>query len=157
MSKLQSGESAPNFTLTDTERNKVSLEQLVEKGTVLLLFYPFAFSSTCTEEMCTVRDNHKLYQSLDTVVAGISVDSFFTLKAFKQFENINYTLLSDFNKTVSRNYGVLYEDFYGMKGVSKRAAFIIDKGRTIQYAEVLSDADQLPDFRSIQDLLSKIK
>ncbi|HYW34087.1 MAG TPA: redoxin domain-containing protein, partial [Balneolaceae bacterium] len=123
---------------------------------VVLLFFPLAFSPTCTEEVCTMRDNMKLYNSLDARVIGISVDSFFTLKAFKDAENLNFTLLSDFNKEASQKYGVLYDEFYGMKGVSKRAAFVIGKSGKIVYAEVLEDAGKLPDFDSIHEALNTL-
>jgi peroxiredoxin len=103
-----------------------------------------------------MRDNMKLYNSLDAKIIGISVDSFFTLKEFKKTENLNFTLLSDFNKEVSENYGVLYEDYFGMKGVSKRAAFVINKDGEVAYAEVLDDSGNQPDYDAIQKTLSEI-
>lgn len=152
--KLTTGDKAPNFKLNNTEGEQISLEDLVKNGgDTLLLFFPLAFSSVCTDEVCTLRDNMKLYDSLDTAVAGISVDSFFTLKEFKKANNLNFPLLSDFNKEVSEKYGVLYEDFFGMKGVSKRSAFIINSEGVITYAEVLDDSSKQPDFKGIQKAL----
>ncbi len=154
MSDLK-GQSAPDFTLQNTQGESVTISDFTGEKNVVLLFFPLAFSSTCTEELCTMRDNMKLYNSLDAKVIGISVDSFFTLQNFKKSENINFTLLSDFNKEVSEKYGALYDDFFGMHGVSKRAAFVINKEGEIVYAEVLDDASELPDFDSMQQALSQ--
>lgn len=154
--KIATGDKAPDFILQNTDGEKIALDAQSGDKNVVLLFFPLAFTSTCTEEMCTMRDNVKLYNSLDAKLFGISVDSFFTLKEFKKSENLNFTLLSDFNKKVSKRYGTLYEDFFGMKGVSKRAVFVIDKEGTVQYAEVLEDAGQQPDFDAIQQTLSDL-
>lgn len=147
---------APDFTLQNTKGNEISLSDYKGKYNVVLLFFPLAFSDTCTKELCSTRDNMKLYNSMGAEVIGISVDSFFTLKEFKKRENFNFTLLSDFNKKVSSKYGVLYEDYYGMKGVAKRSVFVIDKQGTIRYREVLQDSSKLPDFKGIQKSLSEL-
>lgn len=152
--KLNKGDKVSNFTLQDTNGENVVLKDLAEDSKVLLLFFPLAFSSTCTEELCQTRDNMKLYNSLSTTVVGISVDSFFTLKEFKKANNLNFTLLSDFNKEVSTQFGAIYDDYFGMKGVSKRASFIVNEQLEIEYAEVLDDSGKLPDFKSIQKALS---
>src|SRR5438309_11914916 len=113
------GQLAPDFTLYDSEKNKVTLSEL-RGNNVLLLFFPLAFTSVCTAELCSVRDNFKMYEQLDVNPIGISVDSIYTLAKFKEEQHLNFSLLSDFNKEVSGLYGVLYETFgYGMKGVSK--------------------------------------
>lgn len=147
---------APDFTLQNTVGEEVRLSDYRGRKNVVLLFFPLAFSSTCTEELCKSRDNMKLYNSMDATVMGISVDSFFALRAFKKAENLNFTLLSDFNKEVSQQYGVLNDDFYGMKGVAKRASFVIDKEGTIRYEEILEDAGNLPDFKAIRQSLRKL-
>jgi len=147
---------APDFTLQNTKGEKVSLSDFYKVKNVVLLFFPLAFSSTCTKELCTIRDNMKLYNSLDAAVIGISIDSFFTLREFKKTKNLNFTLLSDFNSEVSKAYGVLNNDFYGMKGVSKRASFVIDKQGTIKHHEILEDASKLPDYKTIQQALNKL-
>lgn len=147
---------APDFTLQNTEGEEISLSDFKNDKNIVLLFFPLAFSSTCTEELCTTRDNMKLYNSMDAKVIGISVDSFFTLKAFKNSENLNFTLLSDFNKEVSENYDALYNDYFGMQGVSKRAAFVIDKEGIIRHREVLEDSGKLPDFKAIQNILADL-
>ena len=143
---LQIGQIAPDFTLFDSDKKKVSLNE--HRGeNVLLLFFPFAFSSVCTAELCAVRDNISKYDSVQAKVFGISVDSLYTLAKFKIDQNLNFTLLSDFNKEISYTYEAFYETFsYGMKGVSKRAAFIIDKIGLVQYVEVLENASEQPKF-----------
>ncbi|TVQ02125.1 MAG: peroxiredoxin [Balneolaceae bacterium] len=151
---MKKGDKAPDFSLQNTEGNYITLSEITGEGKSLLLFFPLAFSGICTDEMCIIRDNMKLYNSLKVNVAGISIDSFFTLREFKRSNNLNFILLSDFNKTASRNYQCIYEDYYGMKGVSKRGAFVIDRDKTILYAEILDQDDQFPDFNTIFKHLS---
>jgi peroxiredoxin len=151
---LEVGQEAPDFTLYDTEKKEVNLKDL-RGSNVLLLFFPLAFTSVCTAELCSIRDNYKIYESLNVVPFGISVDSLHSLRKFKEEQNLNFSLLSDFNKDVSKMYNSLYETFgFGMKGVSKRAAFLIDKAGVIQYAEVLEDAGKQPDFQAIKEKLA---
>ncbi|MEX0608330.1 MAG: redoxin domain-containing protein [Balneolaceae bacterium] len=145
---------APNFTLKDTSGKDVNLESYYGDKKIVLLFFPLAFSSVCTKELCSVRDNLKVFDSLDSEVFGISVDSFFTLRAYKASNNLNFTLLSDFNKEVSKIYNVLDEDYFGLVGVSKRAVFVINKEGEIIHSEILDNADKLPDLIKVQDALS---
>lgn len=154
--KIEAGEQAPDFTLQNTEGQKVTLSNEVGESNIVLLFFPLAFSSTCTQELCTIRDNMKLYTSFDATLFGISVDSFFTLKEFKKAENLNFSLLSDFNKEVSADYGALYDDYFGMKGVSKRAVFVINREGEVVYEEILEDSGNLPDFDAIEETLSSL-
>lgn len=153
---LSVGDPAPDFTLFDSTKKEVTLSSM--KGhSVLLLFFPLAFTSTCTEELCSVRDNISWYNDLNTKVFGISVDALHSLAKYKEEQNINFTLLSDFNKEVSRSYDTIYEQFgYNMKGVSKRSAFLIDKNGIIQYAEVLENASEIPDFTKIKSTLESL-
>lgn len=155
--KIEIGHPAPDFTLYDSAKNKVTLSDL--KGqSVLLLFFPLAFTSTCTAELCSVRDNISFYNNVNAKVFGISVDALHTLARYKQDQQLNFTLLSDFNKDVSTAYGSLYEMFgYNMKGVSKRSAFIIDKDGIVRYAEVLENAGEQPNFENITLTLEKLK
>ena len=150
---LKVGDIAPEFTLVDTEKNKISLSD--QKGNkVLLLFFPMAFTGVCTIELCSVRDDIGKYENVNAKIFGISVDSPFTLGKFKEDQKLNFPLLSDFNKDVSEKYGCIYDAFIGwMKGVSKRAAFVIDEKGLIQYAEILESAGDLPDFKAIKDVL----
>ncbi len=154
---LQIGQQAPDFTLHSSTREvNVTLSDLKGQN-VLLLFFPLAFTGVCTKELCSIRDNIILYNNLNTTVLGISVDSPATLNKFKEEQSINFTLLSDFNKEVSTAYDCIYDNFIGwMKGVSKRAAFVIDKFGVIQYAEVLENAGEVPDFYSIKTSLEKL-
>jgi peroxiredoxin len=153
---LQIGQKAPEFTLHNTEKNKVSLSDFNNKN-VVLLFFPLAFTGVCTNEMCSMRDNMAMYNSLNAEVVGISVDSLFVLDRFKKEHNLDFTLLSDFNKEVATAYGCLYDSFvFDMHGVAKRSAFVIDKEGTIQYAEVLESAGDLPNFNAIQDCLKNL-
>lgn len=151
---MKPGDKAPDFTLQNEKGERVSLNELISNDKLLLLFFPLAFSGVCTNELCMIRDNMKIYHSLKINIAAISVDSFFSLQAFKKAQNLNFTLLSDFNKSVSKDYEVLDHDYFGMEGVSRRAAFIIDQGGIIQYIEILENSDELPDFRKIQKLLT---
>jgi glutaredoxin-dependent peroxiredoxin len=150
------GQKAPAFTLVDTEKKEIALDSMHGKN-VVLLFFPLAFTSVCTAELCGVRDNYKVYEGLNAEVLGISVDSPFTLDKFKQEQNLNFKLLSDFNKTTSTAYNSIYQDFVlGMKGVSKRAAFVIDKNGVVQHEEVLENAGEQPDFNKILAALEKL-
>lgn len=150
------GQSAPDFTLFDSEKKQVTLSDL-KGNNVLLLFFPLAFTSVCTTELCGVRDNISWYNNVHAKVFGISVDALQTLAKFKDDQQLNFTLLSDFNKDVSRLYDSIYETFgYNMKGVSKRSAFIIDKEGIVRYAEVLENAGELPNFEAIQEVLKSL-
>lgn len=154
--KIGPGQAAPGFSLYDTEKNKVSLEDFTGSN-VVLLFFPLAFTSVCTRELCSVRDNIAAYDNANTTVLGISVDSLYTLAKFKEDQQLNFKLLSDFNKEVSASYDSLYGQFsYDMKGVSKRAAFVIDGNRIIQYGEVLENAGEVPDFSAITSVLNTL-
>lgn len=151
-------QSAPDFALTDTEGNKVTKQDMLEKGgSSLILFFPLAYTSVCTTELCSMRDNLSNYEKLDTNIYAVSVDSFFTLREFGKSQNLNFPLLSDFNKEVSKAFGSFYEDFLGMKGIAMRSAFIMNAEGTIVYEEVNDDAGQLPDFEKIAAKLSEIK
>ena len=153
---IKVGQQAPDFTLYDSDKQKVSLSDYKGKN-VLLLFYPQAFTGTCTKELCSTRDNIALYNQANAQVFGISVDSIFTLAKFKEEQHLNFPLLSDFNKTTSTAYGSLYENFaFDMHGVSKRSAFIVDKQGIVRYAEVLETASDLPDFDAIQKTLKDL-
>ncbi len=147
------GQPAPDFTLYDSEKKQVTLSE--QQGhNVLLLFFPLAFTKTCTEELCHVRDNISSYNDVDARIFGISVDALHTLAKYKAEQQLNFTLLSDFNKDVSRAYDTIYELWgYNMKGVSKRSAFVIDKTGIVRYAEVLENASHVPDFTAIGEVL----
>ena len=153
---LKVGDKAPSFMLKDSGLNDVDISSSSDRNTVLL-FFPLAYTSVCTTELCTMRDEMSDYNDLNARVIAVSVDSPFTLAKFKEDNNLNFTLLSDFNKEVSRAYDAIYEDFVaGLKGVSKRAAFVIDKNGVIKYAEVLENAGNLPNFEAVRKALAKL-
>ena len=153
---LQIGDRAPDFTLYNTTHEEISLNDLITKSNVVLLFFPLAFTGVCTSELCSVRDNMNRYTQLNAIVLGISVDSMFALKKFQEEQDLTFDLLSDFNKDTARNYGVLYEEFplFDMKGVSKRAAFVIDQNGLIQHIDISDDPGKLPDFQKIEHVLN---
>ena len=153
---VRTGQQAPDFALYDSDKQKVNLSDFKGRN-VLLLFFPQAFTGTCTKELCSTRDNITLYNEANAQVLGISVDSVFTLARYKEDQHLNFPLLSDFNKETSAAYGSLYDSFvFDMKGVSKRSAFVIDRNGTIRYAEVLEKATDLPDFTAIQKTLQEL-
>ncbi len=154
---IQAGQKAPLFSLRDSDKNIVNLADLRGKN-VVLLFFPAAFTSTCTKELCQTRDELSFYNDLNATVFGISVDLPFTLAKFKEEQHYNFTLLSDFNKEASTAYNSIYNEWIlGLKGVSKRASFVIDKEGIIRHAEVLENASEYPNFAAIKETLAKLK
>jgi glutaredoxin-dependent peroxiredoxin len=139
------GSVAPDFTLMSDERQPVTLSQLRGRP-VILAFFPAAFSSVCQKELCTFRDSMARLNEARAQVLGISVDTFFTLKAFRDQQHLTFPLLSDFNKQVIRAYDVYNEDMIGLKGIAKRAVFAVDAGGVVRHAEVLADARNEPDY-----------
>ncbi len=150
------GDKAPDFTLRSSDKTLVSLKNYRGQN-VVLLFFPLAFTGVCTKELCLMRDSLSEYERLNAQLLAISVDSLFALDKWKQEQLFNFPLLSDFNKTVSKKYGVLYKDFvFEMKGVAKRSAFVIDREGIVRYAEVLDNAGELPNFEAIQQTLKNL-
>ena len=153
---LQIGDKAPDFALFSSDKKEIKLSDYAGKNLVVL-FFPQAFTGVCTAELCNIRDGIADYNQMNTDVVAISVDSVFTLAKFKEEQGYNFPLLSDFNKTSSQNYGAYYEDFVsGMKGVSRRAVFVIDGTGVIRYAEVLESAGDLPNFEAVQSTLKTL-
>jgi peroxiredoxin len=149
------GSKAPDFTLTNQDRQPVTLSE--QRGTpVVLAFFPAAFSSVCQKEMCTFRDSLARLGQANAKVYGVSVDTFFTLKAFQDQQKLNFPLLSDFNKQVIRDYGVFNEDMIGLKGIAKRAVFVIDKDGVVRHREVLEDARNEPDYEKVFSALASL-
>ena len=154
---LKIGDKAPDFILIDTDRKQVKLDDFAGKNLVIL-FFPFAFTSTCTKELCSVRDELTDYNSLNAEIVAVSVDTFYSLGKYKTEQNLNFTLLSDFNKEMSTAYDSLYAVFGlgGMKGVAKRSAFVVDKLGVIQYAEVLENAGEIPNLNAVKETLGRL-
>ena len=141
------GSKAPDFTLTNEERQPVTLSQQRGKP-VVLAFFPAAFSSVCQKELCTFRDSMARLNDAKAQVYGISIDTFFTLKAFHDAQNLTFPLLSDFNKEVIRAYGVFNPDMIGLKGIAKRAVFVLDRDGVVRHKEVLEDARNEPNYEA---------
>jgi peroxiredoxin len=155
--KIEIGQKAPSFNLYDTDKQQVSLESLKGKNLVLL-FFPAAFTGVCTKELCQTRDELSFYNDLNAEVFGISVDLPFALGKFKELNNYNFKLLTDFNKEASIAYNVLYNEWIlGLKGVSKRSAFVIDKDGIVRHEEVLESAGDYPNFDAIKETLKKLQ
>jgi peroxiredoxin len=142
------GSKAPDFTLVNQDREPVRLS--AQRGRpVVLAFFPAAFSSVCEKELCSFRDSLAALNAAKAQVYGVSVDTFFTLKAFHEAQKLGFPLLSDFNKQVIRDYGVFNEDMIGLKGIAKRAVFVIDKEGVVRHREVLDDARNEPDYGKV--------
>ena len=149
------GSKAPDFTLTDQDRRPVTLSAQLAHP-VVLAFFPAAFSSVCAKELCTFRDQLAELNNANAQVYGISVDTFFALKAFHTDQKLTFPLLSDFNKQVIRDYGVFNEDMIGLKGIAKRAVFVLDEDGIVRHREVLDDARNEPDYRKVFDALAAL-
>jgi peroxiredoxin len=153
---LQPGDKAPEFSLRASDKSLVKLSEQRGKN-VVLLFFPFAFTGVCTKELCYMRDSLAQYNDLDAQILAVSVDSPFTLAQWKEEQGFNFPLLSDFNKSASKKYDVLYKEFaFGLKGVAKRSAFVIDKKGIVRYAEVLENAGDLPNFEAVSATLKSL-
>jgi glutaredoxin-dependent peroxiredoxin len=151
------GQKAPIFELPDSDKKIVNLESFKGKP-VVLLFFPAAFTSTCTKEMCQTRDELSFFSKLDAQVFGISVDMPFTLAKYKEANQLNFPLLSDFNKDAITAYGCKYDNWIlGLKGVAKRSSFVIDKEGVIRFAQILENASDYPDFDGIKKALEGLK
>ena len=149
------GSKAPDFTLTNQDREPVTLS--AQRGhPVVLAFFPAAFSSVCTKELCTFQDRLARLNQANARVFGISVDTFFTLKAFQGDQKLAFPLLSDFNKQVIRDYGVFNEDMIGLKGIAKRAVFVLGRDGVVRYREVLEDARNEPDYEKVFSVLAAL-
>jgi glutaredoxin-dependent peroxiredoxin len=154
---LGPGTQAPHSMLTrDDARTTVSLADYMGRGPVLVLFYPMAFSSTCTEEMCTVADDYSAYEGLGANVVAISVDSPYVNARFRDECGASFPFLSDFNRTAARDYDVLREEFGALDGVSERAAFVIDAAGTITFSWVGENPGVFPPLDRIREAVAAV-
>lgn len=153
---IKVGDKAPDFKLKSHLGEDTSLSAHAGEN-VLVLFFPFAFTGVCTKELCQTRDDIAFYNNAKAKVLAVSVDSHFTLAKFAEANQLNFPLLSDFNKATASAYGCLYDDFIGYyKGVAKRSAFVVDKEGVVRYAEVLESAGDIPNFEAIQKVLGEL-
>jgi peroxiredoxin len=153
---LAVGAKAPDFTLPNQDREPVTLSEQLEKGPVVLAFMPAAFSGTCTAEMCAFRDSASELNKVSATVLGITVDTFFALKAWGDAQSLTFPLLSDFNKDVIRQYGVVNPDMIGLRDIAKRATFVIDRSGVVRHAEVLEDARNEPNYAQVKQALASL-
>ena len=156
---IEVGSKAPDFSLKSKNADgpvDIQLSDNVGSKNTVLLFFPLAFTGVCTDELCDVTAGLSSYTDLNADVIGISVDSPFTQEAWAQKENIGITLASDLNKQTAKDYGVLLDDLGGFGATSARAAFVVDKEGTVQYAEQTETPKDLPNFDAIKETLSKL-
>ena len=153
---VEVGSKAPEFTLVDQDRESVTLSAELKKGNVVLAFFPGAFSGTCTKEMCNFRETMSHFKSANAHVLGVSTDTFFALKAWRDQQHFDFQLLSDYNKDVITAYGVVNPDMIGLKNIAKRAVFVIDTSGIVRYREVLDDARNEPDYGKLSEALTRL-
>lgn len=155
---LRIGHRVPEFALPDSENRERKLSEFTKNGSVVLAFFPFAFSGVCDREMCAFRDDMVGLQGLQTAMVGISVDSVFTLKVFRETYNLGFPLLSDFNKKVIRLFGVLQDPWvgFGYRGVAKRSVFVVDRRSILRYKWVTDVPSQEPPYDQVTDVLRKV-
>ena len=157
---LQVGTTAPDFTLKTKTANgleDVTLSKNFGQKPTVLLFFPFAYTSVCTAEMCDISGGVSAYSDLNAKVYGISVDSPFAQEAWSQKENIGIRLLSDLNKTVTKAYDVLFQGLAGIGDTAARAAVVIDKHGIIVHVEQTPTPKDLPNFAAVKAALAKLK
>ena len=151
------GSKAPDFTLVNQDRETVKLSEQIGSGSIVLAFFPGAFSGTCTKEMCTLRDLMSQLNGLGARVYGISTDTFFALKVWGDQQKLGFPLLSDYNKEAIKAYDVVNPDMIGLKNIAKRAVIVIDRAGVVRYREALDDARNEPDYEKLKDALTKLK
>lgn len=156
---LRLGQKAPGFSLPDTEGRERSLQEFVGRGSALIAFFPFAFSGVCDKEMCTFRDGFDGLPMPKPQIVGISVDSVFALRAFAQTYDLGFPLLSDFNRKVSKLYGVLQDRWpgFGYCGVAKRAVFLVDRKGVLRYRWASDSPSVEPPYEDVAKAASKLK
>jgi len=153
------GSKAPDFALKSKQASglvDVKLSDNFGKKSTVLLFFPLAFTSVCTKEMCEISAGFGAYTSLNADVIGISVDSPFALEAWAKQERISITLASDLNKTTIKAYNVVFPMLAGVGDTAARAAFVIDKNGVVQYSEQTPTPKDLPNFEEVKAALSKL-
>jgi peroxiredoxin len=154
--KIKVGDKAPDFNLPDTNLKIRKLKDFIGKK-VVLAFFPGAFTSVCTKEMCTFRDSLARFNELKAEVVAISVNDPFSQKGFANDNELTFTLLSDYNRDVVKVYGVAATDSLGLKGYTsaKRSVFIIDSKGIVRYAWVSEDPRVEPNYKEIEEALGK--
>ena len=150
------GDKGPDFELPSTVGERIKLSEQLNKGPVVLVFYPLDWSPVCTKELCTLQDGFTEFEELGVKVLAISVDSIFSHHAWAEEMDITFPLLSDFNREVIRLYSVIHEEILGLKGIAKRSVFILDREGTVRYRWVSEDPAQLPNMEEVRENLKKL-
>lgn len=155
--KIKVGQKAPDFTLVDNNLRPRSLKEFLGK-TSILAFFPGAFTSVCTKEMCSFRDSLARFGSLKAQIVGISVNDPFSSKAFAEKNMLEFPLLCDYNRDVVKLYGIELPNFAGLKGytVAKRSVFIIDKDSNVRYIWISDDPSIQPNYLEIEKFLEQM-
>lgn len=155
---LRIGQKVPDFSLFDSEKKERRLSEFIQKGSLTVVFFPFAFSGTCDREMCTFRDSLVGTDALEGSVVGISVDSVFTLKIFAETYNFGFPLLSDFNRKVAKAFDILQDPWVdlGYRGVAKRSVFVVDGKGVLRYRWVTDDPDEEPPYEQVGAAVKKL-
>ena len=152
------GEKAPAFILPDTERKQRNLQEILKpKGATLLAFFPGAFTSVCTREMCTLRDSMSQFGNMNAQVFAISVNDPWTNKAFADQNKLNFPILSDYLRDVVKTYNVYHQDFGNLKGytAAKRSVFILDSNGVVTYKWVTEDPSKEPNYEDLRKAAAK--
>ena len=151
------GEKAPDFTLPDTDRKPRRLSEFFGRKLVLA-FFPGAFTSVCTREMCTFRDSMTKLDQVKAQVVGVSVNDPWSNKGFAERNLLTFPLLSDYNRDTIRLYGIELRDFAGLKGysVAKRSVFVIDKNGVVRYRWISEDPGVEPNYAEVERILDQI-
>lgn len=153
------GQNAPDFSLKSKQPSglvDVKLSDNFGKKNTVLLFFPAAFTSVCTQEMCDITAGMNAYAGMNADVIGISVDTPFAQEAWAQKEKIGIKLASDLNKQVTRAYDVLFPNLAGIGDTAARAAFVIDKQGVVQYSEQTPSPKELPNFQKVKETLGRL-
>ncbi len=155
---LRLGQKVPEFVLPDADQKTRSLTEFTKQGPVVLAFFPFAFSGVCDKEMCTFRDGFGALQGAGVQLVGVSVDSSYSLKAFAQTYNLQFPLLSDFNKKIAKMYGVFHDSWVGLgyKGVAKRSVMVVDQKGKLRYRWVTDTPSQEPPYAEVVKAVQRL-
>jgi peroxiredoxin len=154
---LRVGDKAPGFKLWESPGKSITLSDELKNGPVVLVFYPADFTSVCTQELCSFRDSLADFNELGAQILGISVDSIFSHSAFKKANDIEFPLLSDWEKTTIRAYGIVYPNLAGMKEVAKRSVFVVDADGLITYAWVSEDPGKQPPYDEVKAAVESLQ
>lgn len=154
---VQSGDPAPRFALPSRPGHVVDVGAAIGERPVVLLFFPLAFSLVCTAELCAVRDDWSAWRDLGADVYAISVDSPFVTDRLREELELPFPVLSDFNRDVARRYGGLYDEYFGLHGVAKRAVFVIGRDGRVAWEWIAEDSGLEPPYDEIRAAVERAR